>query len=292
MRSSPLVVLLLAALVQACAPASPPPPAPKVPLAPAAPMAPAATVVTVNGVAITEAEVAIAKGGQAAGGSPDEQRRATIDALVRDEIVRQRAVALGLEQDASYVEEVRRAEAQLMAAKRRLLAELWARKELEALSTVTEADARQYYTEHEAQFRTEYHVLHLMVRDEQLAGQLRKEIAAGADFEAVAARQLPGTPAGAKPWDMGFLGFAQMPEPWKAVVPTLKAGQTSEVVHGTRNRHWLLHVREIRAGASVDVEKILPVLRNTLKAARLETARAKAETDLRAGAKIEYPPAK
>jgi len=285
MRARSTHLLLLAALVQACAqgpaaPATPPPPPRTGPVA-----------ATVNGVPITESEVGLAKSAHGLAGTAEEQRAAAIEVLVRDELVRQRAMELGFDKEPGYVEEVGKAEAQLAGVKRRLLSDLWFKREVEKAAEVTDDEARQYFQVNAARFRTEYHVLQVMVRDATKAEELRKELQGGAKFAEVAARQFPNLPPGATPWDLGFLGFAQLPEAWKEVVPTLKPGETTPVLKGNKNRFWLVQLVEQRENASLDVDKLLPALKSTMKGARLEGARAKAEEALRANAKVVVLPA-
>lgn len=291
--SRPVLALFAAVAVQGCG--SPSPAAPQKPGAPAASPAGApgakapAVLATVNGVAITEVEVGLAKGAHAAGGSPDDQKRAALEALVREELIRQRAVSLGLDQDPLYLEDVRKAEAQLVGVKRKLLGELWSKREVEAAAEVTDADARAFFAANEQQFRTEYHVQQIMLRDAGKAAEIKAELKSGTPFATIAARQFPTLPEGATPWDLGFLGYAQLPEAWKSVVSTLKPGETSDILPGNRNRFWIVQLVEVRPNPKVEVEKIVPVLKASLKSAKLDEARAKAEDGLRASAKIEYP---
>lgn len=271
--------------------ASPPPPAPA--------GKPAATptagvLATVNGVAITETDLGLEKSSahakeEAAG----DQRTAVLETIVRQELIAQRAAELGLDKDPSYLEGLRKAEAQLAAARRRGLSELFFRKELEKKAEVTPEEAKQYFAANEQKIRTEVHIQQILLRDEARIEQARKEILEGKPFEEVAAAQFPKIPEGTKPWDLGYLGWTQLPEAWRDVVATMKKGETSGVIKGPKNRFWLLQVVDSRQNAGLTVEAILPALANSLKGAKLEAVRESTDKELRARAKIVYvaPPA-
>lgn len=246
--------------------------------------------VTVNGVAITEAEVQLAlRPGPGHGNdvSGPERRKVVLAGLVREELARQKAVELGLEPEGAAADEVARLEMLLSGTKRKALAEAYFSRQVLKKAEPTEQEARAYFEANGAVLRTEFHVNQLLLRDEAQITQLQRELAAGAPFVEVARRQFPGLPEGVgQPWDLGFLSWRQLPEQWRAVLEKLPAGEVSPIIRGPGGRFWLVHLVERRAKSDVTFEEVRPMIVEDLKRARLEQLSAQAEQDLRKSARI------
>ncbi|HEY1086474.1 MAG TPA: peptidyl-prolyl cis-trans isomerase [Archangium sp.] len=229
-------------------------------------------VATVNGVAITEAELnAVLKpSAHLQDGVPAERKQAALAALVRDEQLRQKAVEAGLEPEAAALDELKRLEAQVLVARRRAYADAWLKKELERVQP-TEADARAVFERERAVYATEYRVQQILLRDEAQIERAAAALKAGTPFEDVARAQYPGLPEGVGvPWELGFLSWKQLPEPWRPVLATLQPGQASGVIRGPSNRFWLVRLVETRARPDATFEELQPLILEDLKRARLE----------------------
>ncbi len=252
---------------------------------------PSTPVATVNGVAITEAELAVvlkpsAHGGDAAG---RERRQGALDALVREELFRQAAEGAGLQPEPAALEEVARLEALVSVARRRAAADAYVRAVLEKAEP-TDAEARAAFEQNAALLRSEYHVQQLFLRDEATIAAAQLKLAAGAAFDEVARGLFPGLPAGVTaPWDLGFLTFKQLPEPWRPVLARLDPGQVSPLIKGPGGRFWLLRLVGKRPSAGSSFEELKPLIVDDLKRARLEPSVAQAEAALRAKAKVRVP---
>jgi hypothetical protein len=247
------------------------------------PKASGAAVATVNGVAITEAELnAVLK---PSAHQPDaalpERRKTALATLVRDELMRQQAVEAGLEPEGLASDEVKRLEAQLAVAKRRALADAWLRREVQRAEP-TEAEARAVFEAQKGAFGTDYHVQQILLRDEALIEKAAADLRAGVPFEEVAKSI-------GLPHELGFLAWKQLPEPWRPVVSALSPGQASGVIKGPGNRFWLIRLVETRPRAETSFEELKPMILEDLKRGRLDQVTQRAEVELRKTARISEP---
>ncbi len=244
---------------------------------------------TVNGTAIRDADVRfVASSGGHDEALSSEQRRNVLDALVRKELIRQRAVELGLDANAKYQEKLAHMEARINAFKRDELAKLF-QKDISARAEVSEADAKQYFDRNAARIRTELHVWQLLWRDEASTTKALNDLRQGASFEEIAARRFPKVPkTGRAPWDLGYLRWRHVPEAWRDVVYDLKVGEVSDVIRGPNNRFWIIKLVDRRRNPDISFDSIKPTVMDVLKAEKIEALRQKADLELRARASIVY----
>jgi hypothetical protein len=265
--------------------------------------APAAVTVlaTINDVPITETDLRLHaskasahEDGTLAPREPTDHRldpgarRDALEAIVREELMAQRAVELGLDADPAVAEELATRQAELDAHRRQRLAELYARHE-RANTKVTEQEARRYYEENEAQMRRDLHVLQILVRDPARIEEARRSLAAGTPFEEVAARIFPALPANLpRPWDLGFLNWAQLPPAWRPAVRTLHEGQTSGVLRGPRNRFWIIQIADERPSTTASFATFRSSIEELLRTEQVDARRVAAEQALRARARVTF----
>jgi len=245
---------------------------------------------TVNGTPITDLDVKykLNRERHSAGSAPRPTEE-VLETIIREEICYQKAVALGLDADLTYVERLRQFEVQLNFFKRKELTELFIRRQIEGQASITDAEAAKYFAANASRLRTELHIWQILRRDEAAIQQALKDLAEGKPFEAVAAQQLPQLPESArKPWDLGYLKWNQIPDAWREVVYDLKTGAVSGVIRGPKGRFWILKLVDRREDPAVTFENIRPVLVEKLKAARIEEVRERVERDLRKGARVVY----
>lgn len=257
-------------------------------------------VATVNGAPIAKADVDLLarSGGHRAGGAGDEegdsppelgpeQRRQVLETIIRDELVSQRAVELGLDSDQTFQEEIAARQAEIDAFRRRRLVDLFYRHQRQE-ANVTEAEARRYFDENAERFRTQFHVWQIFVRDQERIEQARRDLAAGTPFEEVARRPFADLPAGQRPWDLGYLRWNQIPEPWRPALDRLAKGQTSGIVRGPKNRFWIIKLVDEREDPDVTFETWRANIMETLRGERIESRRGDVARELRAKARIVY----
>lgn len=257
----------------------------------AAPGAQGKVVARVNGVPITEADVELRLQNDSHEAAPGpERRKAVIEKLVTREILAQKALEKGLDQDPKYQEGLRRLEAQIAAYRRQELSDLLVRREGERRTTPSDDDARAHFLKNEKRIRTSVHVLQILRRSEAAIIEARSAIERGKAFEEVAKDLFPGLPEGQKPWDLGYLSFHQVPEPWRETVYDMKPGEMSGILRGPNERFWLVKLVEVRDDPGVTFESVKDAVLADMKANKLQRSREDLEKELRAGAKVEIVP--
>ena len=244
---------------------------------------------TVNGTPISEMDVRFAmRSGTQHKEVPARHRKNVLDVIIQQELTSQRAIELGLDADPRYQRSLHRMEAQINAFKRKELAELF-RREIAGKVKISEAEAKQYFTRNAERIRTDLHVGQILMRKEGLIGQARKDIEEGKSFEEVAGKRFPRIPnATREPWDLGYMRWKQIPEPWRDVVYDLKKGEVSGVIRGPNSRFWIIKLIDKRVKPDITFESARPTIVELLKNAKAEELRAEADRELRAKATVVY----
>lgn len=250
-----------------------------------------APVVVVNGVTISELdiEIALRQGKHTAEMTP-ESRANTIETLIRQELIRQRARKLGLENDEQIQPRLALIAAQQLAAERALLGDAFFRKEVATKATVSDEEAQKYFEENFDKLATEFHIFQILYKnDEASAVAARMALDSGKTFEEVAAQRFANLPPShSTPWDLGFLHWTQMPAEWRPIVSSMEKGAVSEIIRGTGNRTWILKLVDKRRNDLLDFNAEKPVIGEFLRGGKMEEIREKAVQDLRNSAKIVY----
>ncbi len=262
----------------------------------ARPSATGAAPATVNGAAISAAELALAMGtaaraesphGGGSGVAPD--RGQVLAGLIDQELAAQREVVLGLDADPAFKDELAKLEAQLASVRRQRLAALFDR-DVAARAAVAPAAVQAFYDQHVDEIRTRVRVWQILFRDRAKATAAAAELAGGATFEAVAQRAL-NAPPGTTPWDLGYLAWNQLPPAWSTTLPGLAVGATSGIIAGPGGRSWIIRVIDRQRDDEQTFERARPAIELRLGDEAAQVARAQALTELRKAARIELAPA-
>jgi parvulin-like peptidyl-prolyl isomerase len=241
---------------------------------------------TVNGRAITRAEVErSARMGHGTGGAPAQ--KAVLESLISQELAAQQAEDIELLPDEAGLKEIARAEAELNTVRRRVLSSaLYAKAELQA-ADVNEKEARAYFDAHEKDLRRQTHVLMVMRRSEAELQQMQAALQSGTTFDDAARALMPVDVKG-RPWDLGYVGWAQMPPSWRETVKAMKAGEVSPIIRGDHGRCWLLQLVDVREAAELSFEASLPLVKQAIAVERGSRARDGLDAELRKKARIRY----
>jgi hypothetical protein len=230
-------------------------------------------VATVNGVAITELDLAYKlKSDMHVAELPPEHRKNILETVIRDELVLQRGIELGLDGDPGYREAVQKMEAQLAALKRQKMADLWFRHEIAAKVTVSDEEARRYFAAHEERIRTELHVRQILKRGREQIDATKQQLDAGQPFEALS-------------FDLGWMKWSQVPPEWAGFIYTMQPGQVTPILSGPRERFWIVRLEGTRR-SEITFEEARPILLEVLRGEKIAAARAAADQTLRARARI------
>ncbi len=246
---------------------------------------------TVNDVPITEYDMKLIsrRVGHGEQMSPGPSQ-AMLDTLVRNELIRQQSVELGLDKNPEYRAKLNEVEAQVREFERQEMGLLY-RDYVRNKATVTEAEAQDYFNKNAKTIQARFHVMQIYQRGgEAQIAQVYKDIQSGTPFEKVAAKRFANLPKGVKaPWDLGDLSWFQIPPPWQGAIERLAPGQTSDILKGPGDRFWLIKL----VGKTVDPkvtfatekDRIVEVLKNR-KAEGLYTSML---DEFRTKAKIDFP---
>jgi len=248
-------------------------------------------VATVNGVPITEEDLRFASARASAHkmGGRTVDRKELIEGLIREELIYQRAIESGLEADPKYQEDLRKLEAQVKAFKKERLSRIYLQKEIPRLAKVSDAEAREYYDKNSERLRTEFKLSQIFKRNKEQIDQALNELAQKKSFEDVASKGMPKLPAGVnKPWELGYLKWEQLPEPWHKVVLTLKPGEHSGVIQGTNNRFWIIKLIDKREIKGVSFEDRKQSIMKMLQTEKMQGVMEKITREAREKAKITY----
>ena len=180
-------------------------------------------------------------------------------------------------------------EARVNAFKRKALSELFWR-EMASRVNVSDAEAKAYYTEHAARVRSEVHVWQLLWRDEASALRASSDLRAGISFAELARRRFSKLPEkSGSPWDLGYLRWKQVPQPWQNTLKEMAVGDVSEIIRGPNKRFWIIKLVDRRENPDITFESIRSVIIEVLRSAKIETLRERINRELRAKANIVYP---
>ena len=192
---------------------------------------------------ITNADLdqAVQRLGQQFASVPPPQRRARIlDALIDFTVLAQKAEADGLDK----TDEVQRT---LQYLRMQALHNAWFTSKVEP--KITDADVKAKYDEQVAAAtpEQEVHARHILVKTEEEARAIIKELDGGADFVTLAKDKSTG-PSGPKGGDLGFFGKGRMVPEFEKAAFTMKPGEyTKEPV----KTQFGFHVLKVEASRDV-----------------------------------------
>lgn len=247
-------------------------------------------VATVNGSPLTDDDLQhLSKRVAASAGPHHEVSANVLQTLVRDELIYQKAIELGLDAEPGYREKLGEIEAQLRAFKRQEMS-LRFRTYVQEHAAVTDADARKYYEDNAATIKTRFHVQQIfykgnfteIVKDHD-------DLKNGRPFDEVAGRRFPVLPAGVKaPWDLGELRWHQLPLAWRGIVDRMEPGQFSDVIKGENERFWVIELAGKTADPAVTFDTEKEMIVEALRQQKADELYASTLAELNRKAKIVY----
>lgn len=248
--------------------------------------------VTVNGVPIREADLhfVLARNDRGRGRGADEATaKEALEKIIDQEIARQQAQALKLDADPDHIRKLRFMEAPVNDFQRSSLSERFYEQVVTETPPVDQAEARAYFEANRARLQTEFRVSQILVKnDEARILELRQKLDAGTPFEAVAATLFEASTiaAGAAPWDLGLLGWNQLPVPWQDALDNMQEGEISDILRGPNQRAWIIKLVKRERNESKTFEKLEPELIQMMQNARAQARSQKTLQDLRSRANV------
>jgi len=222
---------------------------------------------TVNGVPITEYDVNLnLKRIVHVETVTPEATQNILENLVRNELVYQQSLELGLDNNLEYRRKLSEADAQFRDYKRREISPLY-REYIKNKAVVTDSEAKEYFEQNTKRIQTKYHLWQIYYKGEEVRiAEDYKELKSGKSFEKVASRRFPNLPKGMNaPWDLGYLHWSQIPSFWQGSIDRLKPGQVSDIIKGPNERFWVIKLidRTVDPNITLSTEKanIVEILR-------------------------------
>lgn len=250
---------------------------------------------TVNGVPITEYDrlESIKRVARGAGVMPEAAQEAAqnvLETLVRDELIYQKSLQLGLDKNPEYQKKMQEIEAQLRAFRRQEMAALY-QGHLKSKVEVTDGEARDYFAKNAPRLQTRFHVWQIFYKGNypQIAKELQ-ELKSGTPFEKVVGRRFPNLPAHIKaPWDIGYLHWNQIPQPWQDVLERLAPGQVSDIIKGPRERFWVIKLVDKTVDPKITFATEKETIMEMLRKQKIDALYDKMLSEMRAKSEIIFP---
>lgn len=236
---------------------------------------------------------------QVSGGMPKDMSEASqqkvLDALVQAELMYQKGLALGLDDDPGFQRAVAMAEAKLAMLKRQEMQDRVYQREVAAKVQISDEAAQQHYEKHKADITHEYHLGSLQFDDEQQARAAVERIRNGETFEEVAngvAAEIPGFEGSdaeglRKLWDMNYVRWRQIPPGIMEVIAGLKAGDVSDPIRHDGPVYVVLKLFEKREIPEADFPSMRAEVKEVLRTAALKERENRFYAALRADARIQ-----
>ncbi len=233
----------------------------------------------VNGKDITKNEVDLAMDvfGEQLQQVPEGARRAmVVDALVDMHVMADAATAAGLEKDQKFLD-------RMSFLKAQALRNTYIEENVQKAITDDELKARYQkdvagYTPPE-----EVHARHILVKTEEEANQILKDLAAGKDFAALAKEKSQDPGSKDNGGDLGFFAKGQMVPPFEEEAFRLKPGEISVKPVKTDFGFHVIKVDEKRTQPVPTFEEVKPQIEQAVQREKFQEVLSK----LKAEAKVE-----
>ena len=237
----------------------------------------AGPVAKVNGSDITDAELALAEaevGAEIAGLPPESRRRVLVEYLIEAHLFADEANKAQLTQGKEF-------EDRLAYYKLRAMRDAFYEKKVRG--SVSEAQAKAAYEEQIAKLKPEpeVHARHILVKTEEEAKDLVKQLRGGADFNELAKKSADGGSAHSG-GDLGYFSRGQMVKSFEDAAFALEPGQVSDPIKSEFGWH-VIKVEDKRNRAAPAFEEV----KDQITASLIQTQLKDTVQKLRSSAKVE-----
>jgi peptidyl-prolyl cis-trans isomerase C len=229
-----------------------------------APAAKAVDVATVNGKGISSETFNVflqAVTGKPAAEAPAEQKAQMLDQLINMTLAAQAAEKDGLQNGADI-------KARLSLLTTQVLAEAATEKYMKS-HPVSETEVKAEYDTQVAHMPMEYKARHILVDSKEKAEGIIKELAAGADFAKLAARDSKD-PSGKSGGDLGWFNPQSMVKPFADAVAALKKGETTQQPVQTQYGWHVIQLEDTRTPTVPAFEDVKPQVEQLTQRKKLQ----------------------
>ncbi|QJD29831.1 peptidylprolyl isomerase [Methylococcus geothermalis] len=234
------------------------------------------SVASVNGRAITKAEVGAIKSELAQRRNGEVSEEKIVDELVKRELLRQDAVAKQLSKNPEY-------QARIDNAERVILSQIAAEDFMKNLTISDEELKKEYDNRIGAMQRTEYRARHILVDKEDVAKDIIAKLAKGAKFEDLAKKLSKDPGSKNEGGELGWFSPQQMVQPFSEAVAKLKNGEITQTPVQTQFGWHVIQREESRESAPPAFDAVKEQIRSMLQTQKLHQY----IDDLMAKAKID-----
>lgn len=244
----------------------------------------------VNGVPITELDVAF-KMSKSHGTPNSQQPERTLDDVIKEELLYQQGLKLGLDKDPGYRAQIEKLERQVANLKRIEMTRRVFNQEVAAKIDIKTDEVKRYYDNNKTRIATELRLGMLSFGTKEAAEEALQKIRGGTSFETLAGAAVSaapgGAPGGQRAWDLGFTAWDQIPADFLDAVYRLKPGEVSPVVSMKGTGFYLFKLLEQRPNPKADYTSMAGVISNRLREQRVSEGYRTLEEQLKRSAKIE-----
>ncbi|MDD2767997.1 MAG: peptidylprolyl isomerase [Methylococcus sp.] len=272
---------ILAVALTGCNPSAPE--VPKPPASSASSTSKAAIVATpensvasVNGTAITKAELGAIKSELAQRRGGDVADDKIVDELVKRELLRQDAVAKQLSNNPEY-------QARIDNAQRVILSQIAAEDFMKNLKVSDEELKKEYDTRIAAMQRSEFRARHILVDKEDVAKDIIAKLGKGAKFEDLAKKFSKDPGSKNEGGELGWFSPQQMVQPFSEAVEKLKNGEITQAPVQTQFGWHVIQREESRESAAPAFDAVKEQIKSMMQTQKLHqyiddlTAKAKVQ---------------
>jgi len=219
-----------------------------------------------------------------------EATQNVLETLVRNELIYQQSIELGLDKNQEYRRKLNEAEAQFRAFQRQEISTLY-REYIRNKAKVTDSEAQEYFEKNSKRIQTKFHVWQIYYKGEgNKIAEAYKELKSGMPFEKVASRRFPKLPKGMKaPWDLGYLYWNQIPTSWQGILDRLEPGQVSDIIKGPNERFWVIKLVDKMADPNITFATEKGEIVEVLQKQKADELYDTMLTQMRTKSKINFP---
>ncbi len=209
-----------------------------------------------------------------------EGRKKFLDELIDREVLLQEARKRGIDRDRALMERLER-------FKERSILDVLVREEVDSRVAVSPEDLKAYYDAHPDNFAAaeQFRASHILVKTNAEAEELKKRLAKGEDFAAVARTMSVDTLTKNKGGDLGILKKGQAAPEFERVLVALKPGEISEPV-ATQFGYHLIKLVDRTLGPALSYEAAKDQVKEQVMIEKKQQRFKELVASLRAQAKV------
>lgn len=204
------------------------------------------------------------------GEKPVEYGPKGVEDVIDQELLYQKGIRLGMDQDPSYRRKLVSLNSMPQGAKRLEMARRVFNTEIASKTEVQREEAKAYYEKNAGQIATELHLLMVSFASKGEAEEAQKKLSAGADFATLARPVMKGKPGQERePWDLGFVKWQQIPVDFLDQIYGLKPGQVSGLLGNQRTGFQIVKLLERRQLPEPGFDQSSAMVMNRLRDVKL-----------------------